>query len=71
MSILVSTYIFVDENHEIYELCLFLLVFDFQGGKDIADARLIMRNVPFPNPALEQHVRGEGERLGLLLGSHT
>ena len=32
----------------------------------VADARLTMRNVPFPNAALEQHVRREGVRLGFL-----
>jgi 3-hydroxyacyl-[acyl-carrier-protein] dehydratase len=34
--------------------------------KDMADACLIMRSVSFPNAALEQHVRREGTRLGLL-----
>lgn len=32
----------------------------------VADARLTMRNVPFPSPALQQHVRSEGIRLGVL-----
>ena len=35
-------------------------------GKRVADARLTMRNVPFPNAALQQHVRREGARLGFL-----
>jgi 3-hydroxyacyl-[acyl-carrier-protein] dehydratase len=35
-------------------------------GKRAADARLTMRNVPFPNAALQQHVRREGARLGFL-----
>ena len=36
------------------------------GGKRVSDARLTMRNVPFPNIALQQHVRREGARLGFL-----
>jgi 3-hydroxyacyl-[acyl-carrier-protein] dehydratase len=35
-------------------------------GKRIADAQLMFRIVPFPNAAIERHVRGEGERLGFL-----
>jgi 3-hydroxyacyl-[acyl-carrier-protein] dehydratase len=35
-------------------------------GKRVSDARLTMRNVPFPSPALEQHVRREGVRLHLV-----
>jgi 3-hydroxyacyl-[acyl-carrier-protein] dehydratase len=35
-------------------------------GKPVSDARLTMRRMPFPNAALEQHVRREGARLGLL-----
>jgi 3-hydroxyacyl-[acyl-carrier-protein] dehydratase len=35
-------------------------------GKCVSDARLTMRSVPFPSPALEQHVRREGARLGCL-----
>ena len=35
-------------------------------GKRVSDARLTMRNVPFPNIALQQHVRREGARLGCL-----
>jgi 3-hydroxyacyl-[acyl-carrier-protein] dehydratase len=33
----------------------------------VADARLTMRSVPFPNAALAQHVRREGQRLGCLM----
>jgi 3-hydroxyacyl-[acyl-carrier-protein] dehydratase len=39
-----------------------------QLGKPVSDARLTMRSVPFPNVALERHVRREGARLGLLGG---
>lgn len=35
-------------------------------GKRVSDARLTMRNFPFPNIALQQHVRREGARLGIL-----
>jgi 3-hydroxyacyl-[acyl-carrier-protein] dehydratase len=35
-------------------------------GKAVSDARLTMRSMPFPNAALESHVRREGARLGLL-----
>ncbi|KAB2917360.1 MAG: beta-hydroxyacyl-ACP dehydratase [Hyphomicrobiaceae bacterium] len=35
-------------------------------GKRVSDARLTMRSVPFPDAALEQHVRREGARLGFL-----
>jgi 3-hydroxyacyl-[acyl-carrier-protein] dehydratase len=38
-------------------------------GKTVSDARLTMRSMPFPNAALEQHVRREGARLGLLEAS--
>jgi 3-hydroxyacyl-[acyl-carrier-protein] dehydratase len=38
-------------------------------GKPVSDARLTMRSMPFPNAALEQHVRREGARLGLLEAS--
>ena len=38
-------------------------------GKSVSDARLTMRSVSFPNAALEQHVRREGARLGLLEGA--
>lgn len=33
-------------------------------GKRVSDAQMTFRLVPFPVPALEQHVRREGERLG-------
>lgn len=35
-------------------------------GACVCDARLTMRNIVFPSPALERHVRSEGRRLGLL-----
>jgi 3-hydroxyacyl-[acyl-carrier-protein] dehydratase len=35
-------------------------------GRPVSDARLTMRSMPFPNAALESHVRREGARLGLL-----
>ncbi|KAB2943142.1 MAG: beta-hydroxyacyl-ACP dehydratase [Hyphomicrobium sp.] len=35
-------------------------------GKRVCDARLTLRTVAFPSPALEQYVRSEGRRLGLL-----
>ena len=35
-------------------------------GERVADARLTMRNVPFPSTALEEHVRREGRRMGCL-----
>ncbi len=38
--------------------------------RDVADAQLIMRSVAFPNEALQQHVRREGARLGLLVEPH-
>src|SRR5690606_34353789 len=41
------------------------------GEKNMADACLIMRSVAFPNSALEQHVRREGVRLGLLGETRT
>jgi 3-hydroxyacyl-[acyl-carrier-protein] dehydratase len=42
-----------------------------QLGKQVCDARLIMRRVVFPSPALEQHVRREGARLGCLVEAQT
>lgn len=41
------------------------------GESNMADACLIMRSVAFPNAALEQHVRAEGARLGLLAEMRT
>ena len=38
-------------------------------GARVCDAQLTMRNVLFPSPALERHVRSEGERLGILTGA--
>ena len=35
-----------------------------RGGTRVSDAQMTFRQVPFPVPALEQHVRREGERLG-------
>lgn len=35
-------------------------------GQRVSDARLTMRTVVFPSPALEQHVIREGRRLGAL-----
>jgi 3-hydroxyacyl-[acyl-carrier-protein] dehydratase len=35
-------------------------------GAQVCDAQLTMRNVVFPSAALQQHVRREGKRLGLL-----
>jgi 3-hydroxyacyl-[acyl-carrier-protein] dehydratase len=37
-----------------------------RDGARVCDAQLTMRNVVFPSPALERHVRSEGERLGFL-----
>lgn len=37
-----------------------------RGGKRMSDSRLTMRSVPFPDAALERHVRSEGLRLGFL-----
>lgn len=37
-----------------------------RDGRRVADSRLTMRRVPFPDPALERHVRSEGARLGFL-----
>lgn len=37
-----------------------------RDGTCVADARLTMRSLPFASPALERHVRSEGERLGFL-----
>lgn len=34
--------------------------------KKMCDAQLTFRTVPFPNEALERHVRNEGERLGFI-----
>lgn len=42
-----------------------------RDSKRVSDARLTMRNVPFPNAALEQHVRREGTRLGFLAEART
>jgi 3-hydroxyacyl-[acyl-carrier-protein] dehydratase len=36
-----------------------------RDGRRVCDAQLTFRTAPFPNPALERHVRSEGERLGL------
>jgi 3-hydroxyacyl-[acyl-carrier-protein] dehydratase len=36
-----------------------------EHGEAVADARLTLRRMPFPCPALESHVRREGVRLGL------
>jgi 3-hydroxyacyl-[acyl-carrier-protein] dehydratase len=35
-------------------------------GQRVSDAQLTMRILAFPSDALEQHVRREGERLGIL-----
>lgn len=40
-----------------------------RGGERVGDAQLTMRQVSFPSPTLERHVRSEGERLGLLKGA--
>jgi 3-hydroxyacyl-[acyl-carrier-protein] dehydratase len=40
-----------------------------RDGQRVCDAQLSFRTVPFPNPALEAHVRSEGRRLGLGLGA--
>jgi 3-hydroxyacyl-[acyl-carrier-protein] dehydratase len=37
-----------------------------RDGAQVCDAQLTMRNVVFPSVALQQHVRNEGRRLGLL-----
>jgi 3-hydroxyacyl-[acyl-carrier-protein] dehydratase len=37
-----------------------------RGGKKVCDAQLMFRTVPFPSPALRQHVESEGLRLGFL-----
>lgn len=37
-----------------------------RDGAQVCDAQLTMRNVVFPSSALQQHVRKEGRRLGLL-----
>jgi 3-hydroxyacyl-[acyl-carrier-protein] dehydratase len=37
-----------------------------RDGKRVSDSRLTMRSVPFPDAALERHVRSEGLRLGFL-----
>jgi 3-hydroxyacyl-[acyl-carrier-protein] dehydratase len=40
-----------------------------RDGVCVADAQLTMRTMVFPSPALERHVRSEGERLGCLEGA--
>jgi len=35
------------------------------GGKRVADAEITYRLLPFPDPALEQSMRGQAARLGL------
>jgi 3-hydroxyacyl-[acyl-carrier-protein] dehydratase len=42
-----------------------------QLGKQVSDARLVMRRVAFPSTALELHVRREGVRLGCLAEAQT
>lgn len=37
-----------------------------RDGEIVCNAQLMLRLVPFPVPALEQHVRNEGRRLGFL-----
>jgi 3-hydroxyacyl-[acyl-carrier-protein] dehydratase len=37
-----------------------------EGQRRIADAKLTLRSVPFPSPALRLHVMSEGRRLGLV-----
>lgn len=37
-----------------------------KDGKRVCDAQLTFRTMPFASPALERHVRNEGERLGFL-----
>jgi 3-hydroxyacyl-[acyl-carrier-protein] dehydratase len=37
-----------------------------EGERRIADAKLTLRSVPFPSPALRSHVMSEGRRLGLV-----
>jgi 3-hydroxyacyl-[acyl-carrier-protein] dehydratase len=37
-----------------------------RDGAQVCDAQLTMRNVVFPSVALQEHVRSEGRRLGLL-----
>lgn len=37
-----------------------------RNGETVCDAQLMFRLVPFPVPALEQHVLAEGRRLGFL-----
>ncbi len=37
-----------------------------RNGEVVCDAQLMFRQVPFPSPALEQHVLAEGRRLGFL-----
>lgn len=36
------------------------------GGKRVCDAALTFRTLPFQTPALRQHVRNEGVRLGMI-----
>jgi 3-hydroxyacyl-[acyl-carrier-protein] dehydratase len=38
----------------------------FRGDARVCDAQLTLREVPFPSPALQTHVRNEGQRLGFL-----
>ncbi len=37
-----------------------------RDGQRVCDAQLMFRTVKFPAPALEEHVRNEGRRLGFL-----
>ncbi len=37
-----------------------------RSNEVVCDSQLMFRIVPFPVPALEQHVRAEGRRLGFL-----
>ena len=41
-----------------------------RDGKRVCDAQLTFRTVPFATPALAQHVRNEGARLGFLDAGH-
>jgi 3-hydroxyacyl-[acyl-carrier-protein] dehydratase len=40
-----------------------------RDGAQVCDAQLTMRSVVFPSAALQEHVRSEGRRLGLLHAS--
>jgi len=40
-----------------------------RDGAQVCDAQLTMRSVAFPSAALQEHVRSEGRRLGLLHAS--